>query len=91
MLSTIVERLQSIKNGFEPDMWLSTIDLCAAAYPDVQPWQVQAECSGLDGGEHKEELQDLYYIYLTQLLHPMDGHELARRDRDLVRVRESYS
>jgi hypothetical protein len=28
---------------------------------------------------------------LTQLLHPMDGHETARRDRDLVRVRVSLS
>ena len=29
-------------------------------------------------------LSDLYYSYLSLLLHPLDGHETARRNVDLV-------
>lgn len=86
MLSSILERLHSLKNSFVPDMWLATIDLCAASYPDVQPWQVRAVCVDQEN-DRKMELEDIYYIYLSQLLHPMDGHDAARKNRDLVRVR----
>ena len=93
-----MERLQGLRNVFSPVHWLATIDLCAAAYPDVLPWQVRVACTpelGKDSGtgstvlpESKQnELADLYYVYMTQLLHPMDGHDLARKDTELVRVR----
>lgn len=35
----------------------------------------------------KKALKDLYYIYLSQLLHPIDGHDVARHDGDIVKVR----
>ena len=34
----------------------------------------------------KLELKDLYYTYLSLLLHPSDGHEAARHDSSLVQV-----
>lgn len=91
MLSSILERLYSLKNSFVPDVWLATIDLCAAAYPDIKPWQVQTVCAYHENEKRKVELEDLYYIYLSQLLHPTDGHDAARRSRDLVRVRHATS
>ena len=58
------------------------IDLCAAAYPDIRPWQVESACG--DGPSSGSD--NLYYIYLSQLLHPIDGHDAARRDAVLVKV-----
>lgn len=86
-----------MKNCFAPDQLLATIDMCASSYPDLQPWQVRRVCMSRNDEElvangshhsedHKNDLEDLYYIYLTQLLHPMDGHDLARKDNVLVRV-----
>jgi hypothetical protein len=37
-------------------------------------------------GALKVELKDLYYTYLSLLLHPSDGHEAARHDSSLVQV-----
>jgi hypothetical protein len=37
-------------------------------------------------GAMKVELKELYYTYLSLLLHPSDGHEAARHDSSLVRV-----
>jgi hypothetical protein len=70
-----------------PDLRQATIDLCAAAYPDVQPWQVRKQC--LPESENIEQvlyLTDLYYTYLTLLLHAIDGHSTAWKDSDLVKV-----
>jgi hypothetical protein len=91
MLSSILERLHSLKSSFVADMWLATIDLCAASFPDIQPWQIRAVCADHANEKRKKELDDLYYIYLSQLLHPMDGHDAARRNRDLVRVRSAMT
>jgi hypothetical protein len=37
-------------------------------------------------GALKVELKELYYTYLSLLLHPSDGHEAARHDHSLVQV-----
>jgi len=93
MLSAIVQRLHDLCKQFVLDQWLTTIDRCAAAYPDLQPWQVKKVClhQGLDDTSHqkkmRKKLDDLYYMYLSQLLHPIDGHEAARRSPPLVKVR----
>jgi hypothetical protein len=94
MLSAVVQRLHLIQD-MTPDRRLPTIDLCASAYPDVRPWQVKKECLLHSEGtaltasiskDLKEELDDLYYTYLSLLLHPFDGHDTARHDPSLVQV-----
>jgi hypothetical protein len=70
-------------------------DLCVSAYPDVQPWQVRKACLApprqtLDDLERKPicsdtEMETLYYTYMSHLLNPLDGHEDARHDADLVK------
>lgn len=63
-----------------------TIDLCASAYPDVQPWQVKKQCIGDSINTDGDKLADLFYTYLTLLLHPIDGHSTARKDKEMVKV-----
>lgn len=89
MLSAVTQKLHNLRKiNFIPDLWLSTVDLCAAAYPDLQPWQVQNVCCGASApNKMTKQLEDLYYIYLSLLLHPIDGHESARRNPALVKVR----
>jgi len=90
MLSTVIQRLHQIRTEAASDRRLPTIDLCAAAFPDVRPWQVQKECVLLVEAESKElkaELGQFYYTYLSLLLHPLDGHKAARLDPNLVKVR----
>lgn len=85
MLSAVMQRLKLLKQESSPDMRQAAIDLCASAYPDVQPWQVQIQCRPVSGSvEEMKILSDLYYSYLSLLLHPLDGHETARRNVDLV-------
>ena len=64
------------------------IDLCASAYPDVRPWQVESACrlSKPVKTSTDEDMKEFYYSYLTLLLHPIDGHDTARRDPSLVKV-----
>jgi hypothetical protein len=93
MLSTVIQRLHLIRTEPTPERRLRTIDLCASAFPDVRPWQLRKECMPVEDTATepltkalKVELKDLYYTYLSLLLHPSDGHEAARHDSSLVQV-----
>lgn len=77
MLSAVLQLLQSIHQETLPDRKQVVLDFCVSAYPDIQPWQVERACEGAP---------DVYYTFLSQLLHPMDGHDAARRDSLLVRT-----
>ena len=81
MMSAILQLLQEILKEKSFDRKQAIIDLCASAYPDIRPWQVEIACSEGPTGS-----SNLYYIYLSQLLHPIDGHDAARRDAALVTV-----
>lgn len=87
-LSAVVQRLHNVKKESSKDQRLVTIQLCASAYPDVRPWQVDHECREVSNGVSKNrndsDLDDLYYNYLTYLLHSTDGHDTARADPALV-------
>lgn len=66
-----------------------TIDLCVAAYPDLQPWLVRKECVSEESFKNSDKigfLSNLYYYYLSMILHPLDGHDSARRNGGLVKV-----
>jgi hypothetical protein len=89
----VIQRLHLIRTEPAPERRLRTIDLCASAFPDVRPWQMKKECWPEEDtatesltGAMKVELKDLYYTYLSLLLHPSDGHEAARHDISLVQV-----
>jgi hypothetical protein len=85
MLSAVIQRLYALRLEISPELRQATIDLCASAYPDIQPWLVRRQCRRSSGpDESTNVLADLYYSYLSLLLHPMDGHGKARRDKDLV-------
>lgn len=68
-------------------------DLCVSGFPDVQPWQVRDAClssSQSSPHEHRDQcpddiMEDLYYSYLSHLLNPIDGHDPARHNFDLVK------
>jgi hypothetical protein len=82
MLSAVMQLLQNILKEATHERKQAIIDLCVAAYPDIRPWQVENACNGgLDDGDNS-----LYYTYLSQLLHPLDGHESARLNSFLVKV-----
>ena len=84
MLSAVVQRLHGLQTESSPELRQATIDLCVSAFPDVQPWQVKAQCCGISGtDEEASVLADLHYSYLSLLLHPVDGHE---RSNQLVNV-----
>jgi len=67
-------------------------NLCVAAYPDVQPWQIKQACldPSLSIASKKscgdKELRELYYSYLSELLDPVEGQEAARHNSKLVKV-----
>ncbi len=82
MMSAILQQLQGILNETSFDRKQTIIDLCAAAHPDIRPWQVERACN--EG--QPQSSNNLYYLYLSQLLHPIDGHDAARRDAFLVKV-----
>lgn len=87
MLSAVLERLHNLSNESNAEQRLMTIHLCALAYPDVRPWQVDRECRGLGKDSQVKDpnqFDALYYRYLTYLLNPTDGHDIARRDSALV-------
>jgi hypothetical protein len=77
MLSAVLQVLQNIQQEPSLDRKQVVLDFCVSAYPDIQPWQVEKSCEGAP---------NLYYSYLSQLLHPMDGHDSARRDAALVQT-----
>ena len=68
------------------------LDLCVSAYPDVLPWQVRQACLddavALDDSRipgTQDDLENLYYSYLSNLLSPLDGNDAARHDDALVK------
>lgn len=79
MLSAVLQLLNGIEESKTMDRKHAIIDLCVSAYPDLRPWQVAKTCNTTG-----PSTSNLYYRYLSLLLHPTEGHELARRDRDLV-------
>lgn len=89
MLSAFVERLNALRTEKLEESGRKVIDWCASAYPDLQPWQVKKECMVTDGLKARQPLSGLYYAYLTDLLHPIDGHDGAKRESCLVNVSRS--
>lgn len=92
MLSAVVHLLYGIHKETSRERKRAIIDLAAAAYPDVRPWQAKKACTISQTGipqSRQEEMNGWYYSYLTLLLHPTDGHDAARRDPSLVKVRKS--
>ena len=87
MLSAVAQRLKDIRTAKTAERQRSTIDLCYQAYPDLRPWQVKEICVESTGPitiGSENDLADLYYSYLSLLLHPTDGHDGARHDTSLV-------
>lgn len=89
MLSAFVERLHALRTEKLEESGRKVMDWCASAYPDLQPWQVKKECTVSDGSKSQEPILELYYVYLTNLLHPIDGHDAAKRESYLVNVSRS--
>jgi hypothetical protein len=93
MLSAVLQKLREMNMEPNWDRKRTLIDVCSSAYPDVRPWQVRQECmrqtERLSPQRRKQDddAAELYYIYLSQLLHPTDGHDTARHDSELVKVR----
>lgn len=88
MLSAVIQMLWDIQN-VSLEMKQATIDLCASAYPDIRPWQVREQCVGdfiSIPSARQCALDDVYYLYLSHLLNPQDGHDAARKDLSLVKV-----
>jgi hypothetical protein len=90
MLSAIVQRLRVIRSDKRVDVRRSLKNLAAAAFPDVRPWQLRTALLGPSNKREKkdeEDLGELYYEYLSLLLHPLHGNPKARRDASLIQVR----
>lgn len=96
MLSAIIQCLPLIRKETNADRRQILVDICVSAYPDLCPWQLKralleqqekADDGPVKNGV-KNDLRDLYYYYLSSLLHPHDGHGTARHDAGLVEVRK---
>ena len=70
------------------------VDICVSAYPDLCPWQVRQAVLeppvGEEGSKNNKQFDDLYYYYLSSLLHPQDGHYGTKHDKDLVKVSSDF-
>lgn len=89
MLTAIVQRLYSIHAEKTLERKTKLIEVCSAAYPDIRPWQVKKQCMLLPTSKGTSDavlMAKLYYTYLTLLLHPSEGNDIARRDTKLVAV-----
>jgi len=92
-LSAVLEYLKDIRFETDEGRRKVLLDLCVSGYPDIQPWQVRTACfslSELGLDETREQcsyatMEELYYSYLCHLLNPVDGHEAAREDLDLLK------
>ena len=68
------------------------MNICVLAYPDLRPWQVRQACLGKDTISADDrpavetEFHEMYYEYLSLLLHPWEGQDAARQDAELVTV-----
>ena len=91
-LSAVLQCLKNVR--FEPkELRKVLIYLCVSGYPDIQPWQVRDAClsspqpnsNGTREQRSDTVMEALYYSYLSRLLNPVDGHEPARQDVDLVK------
>lgn len=88
MLSAIIQRLRVIRLDKRAEHRRSLISLAASAFPDLRPWQLRAALlSNEDEKNEAEGLSELYYEYLSLLLHPLHGNGKARRDASLIQVR----
>lgn len=86
MLSAVLHRLYNITKERSSVVKAKLVEVCAAAFPDIQPWQVQKMCFVNEGTvEESAVMADLYYNYLSLLLNPSDGFEAARRQPLLVK------
>lgn len=93
-LSAVLQFLAGIRYENSEDRRKVVRDLCVSAYPDILPWMVQKAClpslrSSLDAVVTRIACPDsimegIYYMYLTHLLNPLDGHDAARYDVELV-------
>ena len=84
MLSAIMKHVQSIAIEPRLEFRKHLINLAVSSYPDLRPWQVRNAC--LVGTKQDPVLAELFYYYLSFLLHPSEGFESAKHDEDLVRV-----
>ncbi|VEU39947.1 unnamed protein product [Pseudo-nitzschia multistriata] len=92
-LSALLQCLKGVRFELEEERRKILRDMCVSAYPDIQSWQVRDACLSLpkiDSNETREHSSDdtmeaLYYSYLSHLLNPVDGHESARQDLNLVK------
>ena len=92
-LSALLQCLKGVQFELEEERRKILRDMCVSAYPDIQSWQVRDACLSLpkiDSNETREHSSDdtmeaLYYSYLSHLLNPVDGHESARQDLNLVK------
>ena len=90
MLSAVVQCLPRIKEESSADRRQQLVDICVSAYPDLCPWQVsEALLQTTSGNDVAKKMKDLYYYYLSSLLHPQDGSDAARKDPALVEVSAS--
>jgi hypothetical protein len=91
MLSAILKKLEGIRVENLLARRRDLVALCAAAYPDLLPWQVRDACvpKSTSSGTSDETngFQSVYYEYLSLLLHPSEGHQTAQNDCELVQVR----
>lgn len=85
MLSALLKKLQGIRVENIPGRRRDVISVCASAYPDLLPWQIREACLP-SSTKATREFEDIYYHYLTLLLHPTEGHQAARQDYELVQV-----
>lgn len=93
MLSAILARLQGIRKEPKSGRRHDLMNICVLAYPDLCPWQVRQACLGRDAtpvdgvtATDLVEFHDMYYEYLSLLLHPWEGQDAARQDAELVTV-----
>jgi len=99
MLSAIVKCLPLIRKERNESHRQILVDVCVSAYPDLCSWQVKNALLGAQEDTRNDNaskntdqnLRNLYYYYLSSLLNPNDGHEVARHDAVLVEVRNDIS
>lgn len=91
MLSAILSRIHEIRNEPTSNRRQDLMNICVLAYPDLRPWQVRQACLGEDATSSYSttgdiEFNEMYYEYLSLLLHPWEGHDAACQDAELVTV-----
>ena len=93
-LSAVLKLLEDIRFETNEGRRKVLLDMCVGGYPDIQPWLVRTAClSPPQSGSNEKRnhcsndtMEQIYYTYLSRLLHPVDGHEAAREDLDLLKA-----